>query len=116
MWRCSREVRSGLAVAQTSKSAVSRVSKPAELTANVPGVIVLDQRDYGGDFQPANPLQLELLPTWKSAIQQTWKSALQVLLFISRGQRYSFDMRANPFSRRDLLKGIVGASALSLGG
>src|SRR5258708_537467 len=40
-----------LCVAQTSKSAVSRVSKPAGVSLH--------------------------LPTWKSAIQQVWKPALQ---------------------------------------
>src|SRR5436305_9220493 len=38
------------------------------------------------------------------------------LLFISRRERYWFVMRPNPLSRRDLLKGMLGASALTLGG
>jgi len=46
-------------VAQTSKSAVSRVSKPAAGTT------------------------ADVLPTWKSAIQQVWKPALQRLAVVA---------------------------------
>src|SRR6185436_5657360 len=46
-------------VAQTSKSAVSQVSKPAELT----------HTRHAANFHA--------LPTWKSAIQQVWKPALR---------------------------------------
>jgi hypothetical protein len=45
-------------VAQTSQSAVSRVSKPARAT----------------NFNHSRPFQT--LPIWKSAIQQVWKPAL----------------------------------------
>ena len=56
-----------LPVAQTSKSAVSRVSKPAG-------------RPTTGDA-PAGRTRRETprpLPIWKSAIQQVWKPALRV--------------------------------------
>jgi hypothetical protein len=52
-------------VAQTSKSAVSRVS------------------------QPASPTTAEALPIWKSATQQVWKPALQQDIVFIRIQKFA---------------------------
>jgi hypothetical protein len=52
-------------VAQTSKSAVSRVS------------------------QPASPTTAEALPIWKSATQQVWKPALQQDVVFIRIQKFA---------------------------
>jgi hypothetical protein len=58
----SRPLQNALPVAQTSKSAVSRISKSADLP------------------------ELSRLPTWKSATQQVWKPALRGFAEVSNHQ------------------------------